>query len=265
MWTRRTRPLASAALLAVVLALLVTRLVLAGGWATVTLDDLPRAPRAGETLALGLTIRQHGFREVDLDIDANPVFLFAENPVTGETVQFDAIKDGNTGHFLVDVTFPSAGQWNWGVQPGWFPKVNYEPLTVLPAATPASSAFASLQALFHASLRPWRDVLLPALPQLNATEPGAGDTAAPAAVDQALYGRSLFVAKGCTGCHMHEELSDVVHGPVIGPNLTHREMDPQFLRQWLADPSAVRTGTQMPNLGLDSDEIDALVVFLTHG
>ncbi|MEZ4770930.1 MAG: hypothetical protein R2844_21245 [Caldilineales bacterium] len=129
----------AAAVMALVITALAAPLALAGGWATVTLDELPRAPRAGETLALGLTIRQHGFREVDLDLDANPVFLFAENPDTGESLRF-AVKDGNTGHFLVNVTFPVAGQWNWGVQPGWFPRVSYEPLTVVPAATPAVSA-----------------------------------------------------------------------------------------------------------------------------
>ena len=104
--------------------------------------------------------------------------------------------------------------------------------------------------------------MLPALPQpADATSQNAGDTAA--VEDQVSYGRALFVAKGCTGCHMHEELSDVVHGPVIGPNLTHRSDDPAFLRAWLADPAALRPGTQMPNIGLDSDEIEALVAFLT--
>jgi len=33
---------------------------LAGGWAVVTLDTLPAAPRAGQTLSLGFMVRQHG-------------------------------------------------------------------------------------------------------------------------------------------------------------------------------------------------------------
>ncbi|MCB0240002.1 MAG: hypothetical protein KDH08_15460, partial [Anaerolineae bacterium] len=64
---QRIQTTAAAALLAVMLMALAAPLALAGGWATVTLDQLPRQPRAGETLALSFTIRQHGLHEIDLD------------------------------------------------------------------------------------------------------------------------------------------------------------------------------------------------------
>ncbi|MEZ4770929.1 MAG: hypothetical protein R2844_21240 [Caldilineales bacterium] len=122
-----------------------------------------------------------------------------------------------------------------------------------------------MRAVFEASLQAGRGVMLPALPHVDLTEPDAGDTAMAAADDQVLYGRSLFVAKGCSGCHIHASVTTGAGGPMIGPVLTDRAEDPQFLRTWLADPDAVRPGTQMPNLGLDSNEIEALVSFLTQG
>lgn len=301
MWTQRVRKTTGAALLAAMLVVLVTAQALAGGWATVALDELPRTPRAGEALALGFTVRQHGFREIDLDVDDAPVFLFAADQATGETLRFDAVKDGNTGHFLVDVTFPAAGVWAWGVQPGWFPKVELEPLTVLPPAPPAAAG--PTPALLQAAVPLWRVILLAvtlvagvtlvawltgarrrrglaaavaalclvlaaglvAWPQpVDATSrTGSGDAVEAPLTDQVAYGRALFAAKGCTGCHQLAGVSNSVGGPVIGPDLTQRAMDTQFLRAWLADPAALRPATQMPNLGLDSDEIEALVAFLT--
>lgn len=38
--------------------------------------------------------------------------------------------------------------------------------------------------------------------------------------------------------------------------------DAVFLRRWLSDPSAVKPGTDMPTLGLQPAEIDALIAFL---
>ncbi|HET7087523.1 MAG TPA: hypothetical protein VFL17_02620, partial [Anaerolineae bacterium] len=49
----------------------------------------------------------------------------------------------------------------------------------------------------------------------------------------------------------------------VGPNLTQRELGPEYLRHWLKDPSAIKPRTEMPTLGLSDDEIEALVAFLT--
>jgi cytochrome c oxidase subunit 2 len=60
----------------------------------------------------------------------------------------------------------------------------------------------------------------------------------------------------------------------IGPNLTHFASRRRFaggvfdvsdqaqLRAWLADPQAVKSGAQMPNLGLSERDIDALTAYL---
>ena len=60
---------------------------------------------------------------------------------------------------------------------------------------------------------------------------------------------------------------------LIGPNLTHfgsRSLiaggvlpnDPADLAKWLANPQDVKPGIDMPNLGLSSDQINALVAYL---
>ncbi|MBK7219072.1 MAG: c-type cytochrome [Candidatus Promineofilum sp.] len=103
-----------------------------------------------------------------------------------------------------------------------------------------------------------------------ATLPAA--TAAPALAPAEL-GRALFQAKGCTSCHQHAGLAisrvetraaaDLDLGEAVGaPDLTHYRPDPAFVRQWLRDPAAVRPDTQMPNLRLSDEEIEALLAFL---
>ncbi len=100
-------------------------------------------------------------------------------------------------------------------------------------------------------------------------DPGGGSTpppavAAAATYDPAAYGRALFQAKGCVGCHTHSAVNPG-SGIAVGPELSSRPLDPDFLRSWLKDPAAVRPGTQMPNLRLSDEEIEALIAFLVNG
>ena len=91
--------------------------------------------------------------------------------------------------------------------------------------------------------------------------------------DPAEQGRALFQAKGCATCHRHAGLNigrvavtdtvDLDLGQALGaPDLTHYTPDPDFVRRWLRDPSAVRPDTAMPNLRLSDDEIEGLLAFL---
>ena len=122
--------------LTVVLMMLMLLLVpataaLAGGWAVITLDALPGQIRAGETLRLGFTVRQHGVRPLN---DVTPM-LSAVNRDTGETVTATAEQVGAIGHFEVAVRFPDAGVWEWQIAAPPFPQQSrFEPLTVLSAA-----------------------------------------------------------------------------------------------------------------------------------
>ena len=103
----------------------------------------------------------------------------------------------------------------------------------------------------------------------SSVDPGGGSTPPPAvsaaASDEpAAYGRALFAAKGCVGCHTHNDVNPG-SGIAVGPELSSRTYDPGFLRTWLKDPPAVRPGTQMPNLRLSVEEIEALIAFLVSG
>lgn len=94
-------------------------------------------------------------------------------------------------------------------------------------------------------------------------------------LDQA-NGASLFVAKGCSGCHTISGLEGA--NGRIGPNLTHFssrktfagaifDLNDRNLRRWLRDPPGMKpmnpdNGQGMPNLGLSEDEITQLIAYL---
>ena len=73
----------------------------------------------------------------------------------------------------------------------------------------------------------------------------------------------------CAACHLVE--GTAAQG-AVGPELTHfasesqiadvAENTPENLRDWLADPPAMKPGTAMPNLGLTDQQLDALVEYL---
>lgn len=95
----------------------------AGGWAVTTLDPMS-PPVAGATIEIGFTILQHGRSPVNPDaavdgIPGEPVAVAVRSADGGETV-FTARQDGPTGHYVAEVTFPQAGQFDWEVRQGWF-------------------------------------------------------------------------------------------------------------------------------------------------
>lgn len=92
----------------------------------------------------------------------------------------------------------------------------------------------------------------------------ATDSPAPKPLADDEQGRRLFVSKGCIGCHTRADV-DVGGGEVIGPVLTGKRWQTEFLHKFLADPAAnaTHTGTfRMPNLGLSQVEIAYLAKFL---
>lgn len=99
---------------------------------------------------------------------------------------------------------------------------------------------------------------------LLSAAPGQASAPAPtsATAREIAYGRALFAAKGCVTCHYHAALPDSGAISMGAPNLTRYQVNPEFLRAWLRDPSALRPGTAMPTLGLKDGEIAALIAFL---
>ncbi len=88
----------------------------------------------------------------------------------------------------------------------------------------------------------------------------------------AAEGEQVYLNAGCTQCHVIDGVWDV-QGDRIAPNLTHvasRHVlggasfgnNPEDLSKWLANPSAIKPGTFMPNLELNEDEIVALIEYL---
>jgi hypothetical protein len=150
---------------------------LAGGWAVVTLDSLPRDVRAGQSYQIGFVVRQHGKTPTNSDLNGKPLkpVLTARKPaatsrggsgmlmIAGpasvvskgeETIRVEARQEGAVGHYVADVTFPSDGVWEWQIEvPTYYvqnaPNGNegssafFAPLTVQPAAAGASAATAA--------------------------------------------------------------------------------------------------------------------------
>jgi hypothetical protein len=81
----------------------------AGGSATVTITG-PAAPAiAGQPWALDLEILQHGVTPIDWE----QVSLVGHNAASGEVAAANGHPNGAVGTYLVEVTFPSAGNWTF--------------------------------------------------------------------------------------------------------------------------------------------------------
>jgi len=123
----------------------------AGGWANVTLDRLPTDFRAGQTVTLGFMVRQHGVTPTN---SVRP-YLTARHSETSDTVRFDARQEGTVGHYVADVTFPTAGAWEWEAVPDPFPTpTKLGTLTVLPAAAAPSRPAGDSPALVTIAITP---------------------------------------------------------------------------------------------------------------
>jgi cytochrome c oxidase subunit 2 len=88
--------------------------------------------------------------------------------------------------------------------------------------------------------------------------------------DLAKRGRDLFVNRACMMCH---GVRGTPAAARTGPDLTHLASrrfiaagvlpnDPASLRAWIADPQAIKPGSNMPKVELAPDELDALVAYL---
>ena len=103
-----------------------------------------------------------------------------------------------------------------------------------------------------------------AVPVALATSAPPADPPAIAVATDTDYGRALFSAKGCATCHHHSAVAGSGFGPESDiPDLSTYRWTAEFLRTWLKDPSALRPSTNMPNLHLKQDEIEALIAFLS--
>lgn len=154
---------------------------LAGGWAVVTLDALPREARAGQAFQIGFMVRQHGKTPTNWDLNSKPLrpsVIAQKQAAAGQAasangeqlLRFAARQSGTVGHYVADVTLPSDGVWEWQIEvPTYYIQDNpngenssaaiQAPLTVLPAIPEPAGPAPILSGGLPAMLR-WAGAIL---------------------------------------------------------------------------------------------------------
>jgi len=85
----------------------------AGGWAVITVQDLPDYAEAGKQIDLSYMVRQHGHTPLDLlhgSIEATAGRLSASGTVS---------PGGKPGLYAASITLPSAGEWSITIRSGF--------------------------------------------------------------------------------------------------------------------------------------------------
>ncbi|HQV95461.1 MAG TPA: cytochrome c [Anaerolineales bacterium] len=284
--------------LALLLTLAIAVPVYAGGWAVITLDELPTGVIAGESFTVGFTVLQHGITPMT---DLDPTIL-AVSP-DGEKFIVLAKPEGKPGHYAATLTFPTKGKWNWTIQAFTME----QKMPVLSVAAPSIASAPGIKAepvkesstslllivrwlalglgligLTLAFRRKSRlAVALTALcltvgigsfitgsavPAVEAGSESPVKVANVESLSQVELGQQLFVAKGCITCHTNAKVSNSSDYWTIdftgATNLTNFSASPEILRIRLKNPKDAKSDTQMPNLGLSDAEIEALIAFI---
>lgn len=284
------KPVYAASSLIFLLVLAVALPAMAGGWAVITLEELPSGAVAGESLSIRFAVRQHG-RTLLEGLEAS---VYARNTSSGETIASAASPViGQPGYYEAEVTFPSVGRWEWSIraftmdQPmpdlnvsaGTFPSLLAPPS---PAAIAAGAVGLLLGGGATIIARRRRARWVAALVILglaigvasfaSAASHIGKDSRSPELKGQAAEpptspietGKALFIAKGCVVCHLNARVEgryvDIFVG--MGPDLSRFNASPEYLRLWLGNPSAVKPGVGMPDLDLDEAEIETLITFI---
>lgn len=205
-----------------------------GGWTVITVQELPEYLVAGQPTTLQFMVRQHGRTLMD---DRDPT-------VTMETVgkEKGMLRAVFTGRNRVDARRVTGS-----------------------AVYQASVVAGDTGAVVITIDADWYGSHVKLLP-LQVVAAGQ----APAALSAPQIGRHLFVAKGCVTCHVKRDDPEVLErGQLsVGPELTGRAFAADWLAQKLADPAKNRVRfseyAEMPNLGLATGEIAALVSYINE-
>lgn len=284
--------------LVLMMSLIFTLPVFAGGWAVITLDELPTNVKAGESFTVGFTVLQHGKTPMTGLYPTITIILSKD-----EHFVVNAEPEGKPGHYTATLNIPKEGDWEWSIQAFTMD----QPMPVLSVTAPVAGAasqtvvnsepvstsislisivrvsalgvgLAGLVFVFRRKSRlavAWTVLsLLVALgsfisvavvPAVEARSKSSSEVINDSSISKVELGRQLFVAKGCITCHMNNKLtsnSDYWTIDMGAPNLTSFSASPEALRLRLNDPSSVKSDTQMPNLNLADNEIEALITFI---
>jgi len=273
--------------------------VFAGGWAVITLDELPTNVTAGEPLTIGFTVLQHGKTPMT---GLHPAITAAL--LKDEQFVVDAEAEGKPGHYTATMTFPKEGDWQWSIQAFTMD----QPMPVLSVAAPVVASVS--QPVTKIEPKTWAisplwffralalgigviglvvafrrksrvAVALTALcllvglgsfvtgatvPAVEAESESSTNAFSASPESQIEFGSQLFVAKGCITCHVNTKAARVSEYwtiDVVGAtNLSKFSASPEALRLRLKDPASVKSDTEMPNLNLSEAEIEALIAFI---
>jgi mono/diheme cytochrome c family protein len=192
-----------------------------GGWAVITVEDLPEHITVGQPTTISFMVRQHG---VSLLNGLRPELVAKDTKDPKSEVRVSATAGATTGEYSANLAVPRAGDWTITINSGFMNA--------------------------HVTLYPVTSIV-----------PGSR---APAADAPAERGQRLFMAKGCVTCHVHGSVAG--SGTIaVGPNLTPKRYQAEYLARYLTDPSIARTpGMQavMPKLELKTAEVASLVAFI---
>jgi len=205
-------------------SVLVAGLTAMGGWAVVTVQELPEYFVAGRPYTIEFKIRQHG-RNLLSDLEPE-LIVSTSGPrfagmLGGANEQRIPAKARAAGTYAATFTAPATG-----------------PLYL----TIKSSFGASNLRLYPAPII------------------AAGATAPPPTVSLVDRGRALFVAKGCNACHTNGDLVDRPDNQQIkaGPELGGHRLARDYVIQKMKSPAS----ETMPDLGLSEAEVAAIATFL---
>jgi len=84
-----------------------TSVALAGGWATVSAQNVPVDPPAGEEISITLKMLQHGKTPVSWP----GLTVIATDKASGAVVAAQATASGPEGTYVVKLSLPTAGNW----------------------------------------------------------------------------------------------------------------------------------------------------------
>jgi len=270
--------------------------VFAGGWAVITLDQIPTNVAAGEAFNIGFSVLQHGKTPLN-DLDPTITARLSGS----ESFVVHTIPDGKLGHYTATLTFPKEGAWEWSIQAFTMD----QPMPVLQVAAGSSSttdpltksATQSISAiwiiravalvlgfigLIVAWMRNKRKALalaglclvvgfssfvtgssVPAAEAQSKLQAVETISESPLSLEES--GQQLFIAKGCVTCHVNHKVANESEYWTIdmgAPDLSNFSADPGYLDKWLFKPSAVKSATQMPDLNLSEAERAALIAFI---
>src|SRR5947207_108467 len=87
-----------------------------GGWAVITVDDLPQALTVGQPTSIGFMVRQHGHTPLDR---LTATVVASNDKHDAREVTVSATPSGPAGHYMATLVVPRAGDWTLTINSGF--------------------------------------------------------------------------------------------------------------------------------------------------